>query len=436
LGVVSKRTSAGAVNRALAAAKLEMPVIVDKKSELQIALGVKAHPFIGIIDQESKFVGKRNIAKANMCLPIEKMILFALGEVSKEDLDQSLDPPPVAVDEKKAFIDRYIGLATLLLKNKQYEKAEQAIDIALEKEPSSGTAHAVLRAIRAGKGNRPQIEALRTSREIKIDGVLDEFSGARALEIGAGKAKAAFRLIWDERALYVGVSIADNRLWVHARGRDEKLPHADGIEVLLDPALNQTELPDKDDRHLVVTADANLSISQGAGENWNRRLNMKVEHAVVLHGTLNDAEPDTGYEVELSIPWSTLAGAPRVGRLLGVDLALNDANELVVASSNWAGITGYGIPSHWNEIVLMSAEETSEERDGSTPTATKALTEDKKTANQSGIPKAANQGGGCGCDAVGKDRKPRAGILVFLMLAAVGLRFAGRNRKRKQRFRG
>jgi hypothetical protein len=412
-----------------------MPVIVDKKSELQIALGVKAHPFIGIIDKENKFIGKRTISKVNMCLPLEKMILFALGEVSKEDLEQSLDPPPAAVDEEKAFLDRYIGLATLLLKNKHYEKAEQAIDIALEKDPSSGTAHAVLRAIRAGKGNRPQIEARRTNRDVKIDGVLDEFSGARALKIGAGKATATFRLIWDERALYVGVSVADNRLWVHARERDQKLPHADGIEVLLDPALNQTGLPDKDDRQLVVTADANLTMFQGAGEDWNRRVDMKVEHGVVLHGTLNDAEPDTGYEVELSIPWSTLAGAPRVGRLLGVDLALNDANELAMASSNWTGITGYGIPSHWNEIVLVPAEQTGEEGSALPPTTTKALTKDEKAANQSETVKAEDESGGCGCDAVGKDRKPRVGILVFLMLAAIGLCFAGRNRKRKQRIR-
>jgi hypothetical protein len=400
-----------------------MPVIVDRKSELQVAFGVKVHPFIGILDKDGKFVGKRTIAKVNMCLPLEKMVLFALGDVSKEELELSLDPPPAAVDEKKVFVDRYIGLATLLLKNKRYQKAEQAIDIALENEPSSGTAHAVLRAIRAGKGDRPQIEARRASQEVKIDGVLDEFSGARALEIGAGKANASFRLIWDAHALYLGARITDDRLWLHAKGRDGELRQADGIEVLLDPALSQTELPDKDDRRVVVTAGTDLLDAQGAGETENRRLDMKIKHAVTLHGTLDDAEPDTGYEVELAIPWSTLDGAPWVGRLLGVDLAVNDANETEVASSNWAGITGYEIPSHWNEIVLVSAEETGE-RDASSPTTTKALTKDEKS------PKAVDEAGGCGCEVVGQNRSQWEAILVFLTLAVVVLRFFDRKRKR------
>ncbi len=97
-----------------------------------------------------------------------------------EGLEQALEPPKSEIDEEAAQTARYIGLATVLLKNKKYKKAKKTIDRALKHEPSSRAAQAILRVILTAQGDRSQVEVRRAERAVVVDGTPDKFADDRA----------------------------------------------------------------------------------------------------------------------------------------------------------------------------------------------------------------------------------------------------------------
>lgn len=202
---------------------------------------------------------------------------------------------------------------------------------------------------------RPGLDVLRAGVEIAVDGDLVEFEDAVPQQVIAGAARATFRLLWDDDALYVAAEVTDPDLWVRGTGPDGELWDGDGIELLLDPGLERGGAPDAADRHVIVSAGGDLLDAAGAGATEDRSLTMGATHVVVVDGTLGGGAADGGYRVELRIPWAALGvAAPEAGVVLGGDLALNDATAAALASADWAGLTAFARPDRWNELRLSA----------------------------------------------------------------------------------
>lgn len=199
---------------------------------------------------------------------------------------------------------------------------------------------------------RPFEAVRRAGGPVTINGDLSEFAAAPSIALKTPSATANVRLLWDSDALYVSASVLDSDLHTPGTGNDGELWFADGIEAMLDPLWTASAQPDADDRHVIVSARGDVLDAQGTGANENRAISMGIARAVVRFGILDDAASDIGYNLEFSIPWTSLGIAPDAGRLFGADFALNDATATTVETSDWAGLASYAQPSAWGIIQL------------------------------------------------------------------------------------
>lgn len=165
-----------------------------------------------------------------------------------------------------------------------------------------------------------------------IDGILDEVTWSHSVSTGqlvnvaTGEASGTevagtVRLIYDERALYLGFDVFDDDL---RGGFDPKQtdPHLwlkDTVEVMIDPD------GDGDNRdyyeiqvnpqNLVFDSqfDAyNMPRSEPNGPFGHQEWSAGVQSAVQVRGTLDDDKEDEGYVVEMAVPWSSFQKAKRV----------------------------------------------------------------------------------------------------------------------------
>ena len=107
----------------------------------------------------------------------------------------------------------------------------------------------------AGPAGIKHYRCVRTVDEIRIDGVLDEFSWANARRVGDFErilspypgieyhTEAA--MLWDDGNLYVAFVCSDPDMWCTMFNRDDPLASEEVVEIFIDPdgdGLNYAEL--------------------------------------------------------------------------------------------------------------------------------------------------------------------------------------------------
>lgn len=123
------------------------------------------------------------------------------------------------------------------------------------------------------------------------------------------------KLLWDDRALYVGAQLMDDTIWATVTGRDEVIFVDNDFEVFLAP---------KDTTHRYYEIEINAAnavwdlLMEKPQRDRVRRISSwdikGLQSAVHIDGALNDpACRSTSWSVELVIPWLSL-------RECGVDL--------------------------------------------------------------------------------------------------------------------
>lgn len=158
-----------------------------------------------------------------------------------------------------------------------------------------------------------------------VDGVLDDPSWAAAawsqdfVDIeGSVRPLPAYRtrvkMLWDDEYLYVAVELEEPHVWGTLTERDAVIFHDDDFELFIDP---------DGDTHLYYELEINA-----LGTVWDLLLVKPyrdggpaidawdiagLRSAVRVRGTLNDpGDIDTGWTVELAVPWAVLEEtAPR-----------------------------------------------------------------------------------------------------------------------------
>jgi hypothetical protein len=130
---------------------------------------------------------------------------------------------------------------------------------------------------------------------------------------GPSDARAQLRVLWDDQFLYFGWEVQDDNLVETGNTRDAHYWENDTVEMLIDP-----DGDGRDYYELQVSPGGHTFDSQQpqppTANNFGRLAwNPNVRLAVTRNGTLdNPADQDTGYTVELAIPWSEInAGASR-----------------------------------------------------------------------------------------------------------------------------
>jgi hypothetical protein len=172
----------------------------------------------------------------------------------------------------------------------------------------------------------------RPDLNIVLDGTLDDYAWSRAVttpsfvNVATGEPTTAddvtgsVKLIYDDRALYLGFEVFDEDL----RGGfdpsqpDPRLWLQDAVEIMIDPDGDG----DNRDYYEIQVGPQNLifdsqfdayNLPRGEpdGPFGHQDWSANAASAVQLRGTLDDAREDEGYTVELSIPWASFTKAKR-----------------------------------------------------------------------------------------------------------------------------
>lgn len=177
------------------------------------------------------------------------------------------------------------------------------------------------------------VSLLRSDQAVTIDGKLDEPAWKLGASVGpllnvatgeptSGKEVTAnLKLLYDQRALYVGFEVFDEdvRGGFDPAQADPHLWLKDTVEMMIDP---DGDGDNKDYYEIQVNPqnlvfdsvfDAyNLPHVEPDGPFGHQEWSSQLKSAVVVHGTLDDDKEDEGYVVELALPWSSLTRASHV----------------------------------------------------------------------------------------------------------------------------
>jgi hypothetical protein len=178
-----------------------------------------------------------------------------------------------------------------------------------------------------------------------VDGEIDqiwdrvEFVPATASGSGSTDTKAKFKVLWDDKALYVLADVTDSALDVSSG----TVYNRDCVEIFLDEGNNALEnIFDLDDTHYRISCTNSLSADRGSLD----RLFTEVEKKIDAQGRV------TGYVLEARIALQNLA---RSNNIYGIELQLNDAkggNRTGTLNVFDKTSTAYLSPTKFGKVVL------------------------------------------------------------------------------------
>ena len=206
----------------------------------------------------------------------------------------------------------------------------------------------------------PALKVYRAGAPITLDGLLGEWSGSDAASFSGSSSSASAALLWDDTNLYVAFQVNDTRLNATQTARDAGTLYLDdSIEIYLDTGNDRASAMQPDDYQLLVNLNNAQGDLRGTGTGKDAAWNAVWQSVVRLQGTLNnDGDTDSGYTVEIAIPWAQLGVTPTSGMVLGLDLAVDDSDPTsptTYETFDWAGLAPnpYAQPSLWKQVQLV-----------------------------------------------------------------------------------
>jgi alpha-mannosidase len=217
----------------------------------------------------------------------------------------------------------------------------------------------------------------------RIDGALDEPAWRAApwsetfVDIeGASRPAPRFRtrmkMLWDDRHLYVAASLQEPQVWATLTRRDAVIFHDNDFEMFIDPDGDAKDYAELEINALNTVWDLFLAVPYRDGGHADNAWNIAgLRTAVRVHGTLNrPADVDSGWTVEMAIPWRSLArashtrAAPRPGQRWRINFSRVEWHADVVGGAyrkrpglredNWVwspqGVIDMHQPEHWGYV--------------------------------------------------------------------------------------
>ncbi len=154
---------------------------------------------------------------------------------------------------------------------------------------------------------------------IVIDGVLSERAWRRAawtddfVDIEGDirpvpRFRTRAKMLWDSTYLYIGAELTEPNVWATLTKRDTVIFYDNDFEVFMDPNGDNLEYYEMEMNALNTVWDLFLDRPYRDGgkarDAWDI---VGLKTAVCVHGTLNNpADRDTGWTVEIAMPWKAL----------------------------------------------------------------------------------------------------------------------------------
>ncbi|QNE20231.1 hypothetical protein F1D05_22865 [Kribbella qitaiheensis] len=174
----------------------------------------------------------------------------------------------------------------------------------------------------------PRYKCLRTTAAPKLDGTLtdpawdnapwtSDFVDIRGGDSPSPRFRTRAKLMYDDDFLYVGGQLEEPHVWSTMTERNTYLFEENNFELFLDPDGDGENYYELEINPLSTLWELTLTKPYDEGGVAVSPTNLPgLRTAVHIDGTLNDpTDSDTGWSVELALPWSELAqfnqGKPR-----------------------------------------------------------------------------------------------------------------------------
>lgn len=221
-----------------------------------------------------------------------------------------------------------------------------------------------------------------TPTPIQVDGVLDEWELPIDIKHTSDlpyQNKVNCGLYWDVTYLYVAFKVSDYQLCVNeSKDNNPRLYLSDAVEIYLDSKNDSQEKMDLNDYQLLISLTGDKTIFKGDKQQMQHGSQVPKDHEAtniiihtksVIYGSINNStDIDSGYQVEIAIPWSAVGIIPEEGFLFKLDLCNDDIDttgdirswpELFhPVSMNYINLRGksdFGFPADWVSVRLTGS---------------------------------------------------------------------------------
>ncbi len=173
-----------------------------------------------------------------------------------------------------------------------------------------------------------------------------------------GGPATTFKLLWDERYLYVAFDCADEDIAAKERERDDHVYFDDCVEIFIMPSMRFRTYWE-----VVVAPNGSVfdAIQAKKIDLWgslaDKDENMRgLKHSQNIRGTLNmSKDKDEGYTVQMAIPFDELPGyercPPRAGDRLNFMLVRLDKTAGKLVPYSFRPLLGWG-HNIWNHAIM------------------------------------------------------------------------------------
>lgn len=161
----------------------------------------------------------------------------------------------------------------------------------------------------------PSYSVSRTTAPIALDGRLDEADWQRAEERtmldaytgGAPPQKSTFRMLWDDKYLYVGVYFEDHDAWATYTQEDDKLWEEEVLEIFIDADKDGNTYYEYEINPLNVKVDLFLHRNRERVDHWREWDFKDIKSGVYVEGDGKNAGTEDKYwSIEVAIPFADL----------------------------------------------------------------------------------------------------------------------------------
>jgi len=241
-------------------------------------------------------------------------------------------------------------------------------------------------------------DCFRTAAPPVIDGRLDEASWKRAAWTDAfvdiegdsrplPRFETRAKMMWDDEYFYVGARLDDPHVWGSLTEHDAIVFQDNDFEVFIDPDGDSREYCEIEVNALNTIFDLLLVRTYRDGGPARHEWDVDgLKTAVHVDGTLSQsADVDSGWSVEMAIPWTSLApyadgrAPPRAEDLWRVNFSRVQWQHQIVdgryvkrpdaREDNWVwtpqGAVNMHLPHRWGFVAFINADSDSNGRSGS-----------------------------------------------------------------------
>lgn len=222
------------------------------------------------------------------------------------------------------------------------------------------------------------VKTFKTVPEISyVDALYEDLDFESFIPVSPNKIMV--KAFWNLNNLNLAFQISDRHLFAQFQhhSRKSNINNNDAVEIYVDTRFDSNRLEmDANDYQFLIDINNNIAFFRGFESLYFEKIdtivitkdlsaNVLVHHAVKINGSLNNFEnPDSGFTVEISLPFSSIGLEPFSGLKFRIDLCNNDPDTILIVDPsryyhyqltpciNQAGYTDYGYPGYWKQAIL------------------------------------------------------------------------------------